>query len=323
MNVFQEILEDINEKTEEANSTAKKILLKITATMSDRARTEKKYNSLLQELRAGVLPELTENWDQLSHDEQTSVSTLLNSFCGLHSLVHFAETCNATVNELEKAHFDNNPPIFDKNFLKNSQSCVVRLIKTTCKALARGADEKSGKYKDFTTFVKVFLQQHKLHSIPLEEFHGNRFNILFESAAGLYFMKDQIEAFLNGNQTNKLLKAVLHDIKVPLFVAEVKALRLVSRLITGPLWCLLEDKSIHILDMNRLYLELVNFFDDALGDIESFMKGRLLQFGEATALKEDALLGALFEDWEHDDQVVVCLNIILPALSKMAKKKFL
>lgn len=63
MNVFQEIREDIQEKTWEANSTAKKILLKITATMSDRASTEKKFNSLLQELRTGVLPELTENWD--------------------------------------------------------------------------------------------------------------------------------------------------------------------------------------------------------------------------------------------------------------------
>ena len=52
MNVFQEILGDIKEKTEEANSTAKKILLKITATVSDRASTEK-FNSLLQELRAG------------------------------------------------------------------------------------------------------------------------------------------------------------------------------------------------------------------------------------------------------------------------------
>ena len=36
-------------------------------------------------------------------------------------------------------------------------------------------------------------------------------------------------------------------------------------------------------------------------------------------MKEDALLGALFEDWEHDEKAVVCLNIILPALSKMAK----
>ena len=53
MNVFKEILEDIKEKTEEANSTAKKILLKITATMSDRASTEKKFNSLLQNFELG------------------------------------------------------------------------------------------------------------------------------------------------------------------------------------------------------------------------------------------------------------------------------
>jgi len=40
LNVFQEILSDIEDKTEEANST-EKILLKITATMSNRASTEK------------------------------------------------------------------------------------------------------------------------------------------------------------------------------------------------------------------------------------------------------------------------------------------
>lgn len=69
-----------------------------------------------------------------------------------------------------------------------------------------------------------------------------------------------MEQFLNRNQTSKLLKAVLHDIKVPLYMTEVKALGLVSRVVTIPLWCLLEDKSIHILDMNKHYLELVNFF---------------------------------------------------------------
>lgn len=63
----------------------------------------------------------------------------------------------------------------------------------------------------------------------------------------------------------------------------MKALGLVSRLITGPLWCLHEDKSIHNLDTNKHFLELVNFFDDALGDSEGFMKGKVLPLGEATA----------------------------------------
>lgn len=155
---------------------------------------------------------------------------MLNFFCGLHSLVYFAKVSNATLIELEKANFNNDPPIFDRSFAKVSESSVVRLIRTTCKALVRGADEKSGKENDFNTFVTPFLKDNKLHSIPLEEFRGNRFNILFESAAGVFFLKDQITEFLTGSQTNKLLKAVLHDLKVPMFMAEVKFLGLISRL---------------------------------------------------------------------------------------------
>ena len=105
-----------------------------------------------------------------------------------------------------------------------------------------------------------------------------------------FFLREKIEEFLTGNQTNKLLKAVLHDIKIPIFLAEVIALGLVSRLITGPLWCLLEDRSVHIMDMNTHYLELVVFFDDALQDIGKFMKGNLLPFGDATSVKQDPLL---------------------------------
>ena len=320
---FQEILSDIEEKTIESNPISKNILFKITSTMSDRASTEKKFNRLLEELRAGVLPELIQNWNNLSIEEQKSASSLLNFFCGLHSLVHFAEVCNASLIQLENAHFSGQPPIFDKSFMKVSESSVVRLIRTTCKALARGADEKSGKYNDFNTFVTPFLKENKLHSIPLEEFRGNRFNILFESAAGVFFLKDQISEFLTGCQTNKLLKAVQHDVKVPMFMAEVKSLGLISRLITGPLWSLLEDRNIHILDMNKYYLQLVNFFNDAQANIEIFMKGKLLPFGETTVVKNDALLTALLIPcWQYDYLVVVCLSVLLPALCKLAKKIF-
>jgi len=102
-------------------------------------------------------------------------------------LVHFADTCNASLKELEMANFNNDPPVFDKSYLKPSESGGVRLIRTTCKALVRGADEKCGKFKDFNPYVRDFLNGNKLHSIPLEEFHGNRFNILFESALGVFF----------------------------------------------------------------------------------------------------------------------------------------
>lgn len=46
-------------------------------------------------------------------------------------------------------------------------------------------------------------------------------------------------------------------IQIPEFVAGVKALGLISRHLTGPLWSLLENKDLHILDMNEKYLQLV------------------------------------------------------------------
>lgn len=76
------------------------------------------------------------------------------------------------------------------------------------------------------------------------------------------------------------MRAVAHDISVPEYVAGAKALGLISRHITGPLWSLLENKSIHILEMNENYLQLVNFVLDPSQSIEAVMTGDPLVFWE-------------------------------------------
>lgn len=77
------------------------------------------------------------------------------------------------------------------------------------------------------------------------------------------------------------MRAVAHDISVPEYVAGAKALGLISRHITGPLWSLLENKSIHILEMNENYFQLVNFvFLDPSQSIEAVMTGDPLVFWE-------------------------------------------
>lgn len=73
---------------------------------------------------------------------------------------------------------------------------------------------------------------------------------MFESSEAVYFLKDQIKSFLEANQHNPLLKAVLFDINVPEYIAGVKELGLISRFVTGPFWSLLEDRSVHVFDMN-------------------------------------------------------------------------
>ncbi|WAQ97078.1 hypothetical protein MAR_029768 [Mya arenaria] len=319
---FEEILNDIDERTVDADLTSKRILLNITATMSDRASTEKNFNNLLQELRNTILPEMYEHWDHLTAENQVAASTILNFFCGLHSLIHFAETSNKTLIQVENGFFDINAPILDPSFRKQSESGTLRLVRTSCKALARGADEKSGKFKEFNIFVKDFLKENKLHSLPLEPFHGNRFNILFESAVAVFFLKDKIREFLLFNDSNKLLKSVLHDIQIIEYLAGLKALGLVSRLITGPLWCLIEKTPVHILDMNTHYLALVNFFKDASQNINLFMTGNLLLFGEETELNKDAMFDSLTLEWEHDDKVEVFLQVIFPALRELSNRIF-
>jgi len=85
--------------------------------------------------------------------------------------------------ETENGFFENKPPIFDRNALKLSESGTLRLIRTASKALARGTDEKSGKYCDFKMYSKDFLQENGYYTLPLQPFRGNRFNLLFENAA--------------------------------------------------------------------------------------------------------------------------------------------
>jgi len=51
----------------------------------------------------------------------------------------------------------------------------------------------------------------------------------------------------------------MFDVQVPEFMAGVKAIALISRLITVTLRSLLEDRTIHVFNINIHYLQLVIF----------------------------------------------------------------
>ena len=61
------------------------------------------------------------------------------------------------------------------------------------------------------------------------DFRGNRFIILFENGASVFFLSGKMTDFLTGVQSNSLLKSGLHDLKVQQFLAGTKALGLISR----------------------------------------------------------------------------------------------
>lgn len=89
----------------------------------------------------------------------------------------------------------------------------------------------------------------------------------------MYFHRERIVDILKEKHgaTNRLLSTILCNVQVPLFIADCRVLGLISKLITAPLWRLIEQDS-HILDMNMHYIELNTFLSEQSKDASDFMK---------------------------------------------------
>ena len=145
----------------------------------------------------------------------------------------------------------------------NSEPGSVPLVRTCCKAfarggeaLARGGDEKNGQFCSFNIYIQDTLKRYMFQSIPLERFRGNRFNILFRNAGVVFFLKDKLYSFLELGHSNRLLKTVKHVLYIAEYVAGYKALGLISELVTVPLWEMIVKENVHITDSSTVYQEL-------------------------------------------------------------------
>jgi hypothetical protein len=142
LSTLQEILSDIDSTSNDSeNDVSKRILTNIASTMSDRAATQIKFNELLEDYHKDILPLIIDNYDSLTDSERTGLEGLCNFFCGLHVLVHMAETASSCLKEVEMLFFDNAPPIWNPSF-KSAEPGGTRLVRTTCKALTNGGDDK-------------------------------------------------------------------------------------------------------------------------------------------------------------------------------------
>lgn len=135
------------------------------------------------------------------HSERNSCTKLNNFYCGLHLLVNFAELADHVVNEYEKCVLDQPIGAESKSetarFSKKSESGTIRLIRTTSKCLARGADDKSGCFADFRTFINMQNASENYsgkldRSNLLVPFRGRRFNIVFYNVEIVFFLKNYI-----------------------------------------------------------------------------------------------------------------------------------
>lgn len=248
LDTFLEILDDLDTVCKEASGTScsNKIMYKIKNTMSDRHAAEKLFCHLLADYRESILPDVVSDWEILSQHQKDQIIRMNSFFCGLHYLVGLAESAEATLavwETLENGHS-----------ISRSSSGTQNLIRIVCKAFHSRGCEKSGCCVHFRTYVRRL----GINNIPLAAFRGNRFNIIFYDAAGVFFLRTQIEKYLlyhHNGPLNLLLQSVLRDIhvRVPKYIAGCKALGIIDKVITGPFWRKLESTQLSILDMSEIY----------------------------------------------------------------------
>ena len=180
------------------------------------------------------------------------MAQMFNFFCGMHLVVNMAEHVSESLKLFEQAHLTDTQSVV----FSDSGSGTIRLIRTACKAFEKRGDEKSGYPLQFNTY----LNQNGVEKNPLIHFRGNRFNVVFANGARVFYLHQHIVNFLTKSlgTPNRLMKAVLDDASCKVYVAGCKALGLIDKHITGPLWRILES-NIHILDLPYYYKKLLLF----------------------------------------------------------------
>ena len=176
------------------------------------------------------------------------MSQMYHFFCGMHVVVNMAEHASESLKLFENALNDSEA--------QQAEAGTIRLIRTACKSFEKRGDEISGYPLQFTTYLK----KQGIETNPFIHFRGNHFKVVFANGGHVYYLREHIINFLTKTwgTPNRLLKAVLEDASNDLYIAGCKALGLIDKFITGPLWRILES-DIHILDLSEYYSSLASW----------------------------------------------------------------
>ena len=322
LQVLENILEDVcamfglqNDGKDQEDKAMNKILKSIKNVMSDRCAVQKRFNNLFTNYRKEILPTVVKEWESLSEEERAKMSKVNEYFCGLHFLVGLADQAEACCKIWDTLCFgDNKVGSLANGGYSKGESGVYRLICTVCKSVQERGCEKSGRMMQFQSFL---MNETNVTNIPLALFFGNRFNILFYNAAGTFFLEKHLKVFFERYyKENKLLSAVHDDLQIPSFMAACRALGMIDKLVTGPLWRMIAKEG-HILDMNTHYQRLFDCFTSWGNNASEFMTGNIYIFGEEVKLhNDDEIFKSLFEPKgkELDELTRQCLEVIFVGL---------
>ena len=144
---------------------------------------------------------------------------------------------------------------------------------------------------------------------------------MFYDAGATYYISLLVEQFfVDVWQTpNQLLKAVLQDLRIPEHLAGCRALGLVNKYVTGPLWRVLESKYITVLDMNSRFKTLMSCLDKWALDASEILSGEALLYDDFPPSK-DAIYDSLLTPNDNDGMTQEILQVLCSAFSLLVSR---
>ena len=144
---------------------------------------------------------------------------------------------------------------------------------------------------------------------------------MFYDAGAVYHISPLIEKFFTEvwQTPNQLLRAVFSDVKVPEYRAGCKALGLVNKMVTGPLWRVLETQDTSILDMNEKFYHLKSSLEQWSQNALPVLTGEAILYNDFPPTK-DHIFESLVAPSVYDATAQEILEVLFNAFSTLISR---
>ena len=307
---FFELAESID-PGENQEETAAKLKMGIKSIMTDRHVVNKAYKKMLENEKLKAIEEIegtSKTWE-----DKKQMAHINGLFCGLHILQNMATAALNGMKTFEKANNVSNP----NSIYEGNSVCNEFIYEVAKSFIEMSGCQKSGDAADFNDYLSLLNVKNHLVT-----FLHNRFNILFVDGGAVFYHRSHIEIYLSSGRSsknNKLLSSVKNFISNKVLLAECRALGMISKLVTGPLWRLLENPDISFFGMNDFWTLLVEKVSEFSGDASSLLLGQKV-FQEDN-IEEDDVYKCLFEKSDLDDLTVLALQHLCTAILPMLQRQ--
>ena len=278
------------------------LLCSIKSTMTDQGPTMPQFSKKLQCIQETLLPTVVKNWETCPVEVENCIAQFGTFYCKMHPLINFAEE----INKVLKSFKDITTSGKNAHTLATSKAEVTRLIRTASKVFHNRGSDQSGAEDIFSSYLEN--ECGTFNHFPYYVGKTARANIIFESAAATYYDLDHMIGFVKSLPEPTIYsQAVAEDASGKIHKADLRALGILYKSVTDPLWHVIKTAE-NVLSLNgTLHLVQQKLEKWATNVTDLFHGERVLPDVD---VNKDEVYERLFTECIDPEMEVLCIQAL-------------